>query len=351
MACWRIVRALVDSAELKRAIDRVMFASPNDWSHLCNRVRLSVRDAVLHIDVFSGDAWSRVSLEVVEATPGQVIVPSKPFQQFVRNCADGCEVAIRGELGAVLIDSATARMRLETFPLETWTPEISPSNDRANDVPLIVLDGVRRILYAAHPSDPLLQCVRWGDGHVAVSDHYRLAMCTENLGLETFLLPATLWRHVLRNVRDSLKITLDENVVRFDTEGAIYVALRALVRYPDRARLIRATSRHHLIFDKIAFKQTLGGTSFMDPDGKICVDYHGDSTASLHSTRGGFGNVRGRIAATGSFDGTLILDVTSLNDVLAQIQGSEIRFHIEDAHSPVVVVEGNVTHVMVPYEA
>jgi DNA polymerase III sliding clamp (beta) subunit (PCNA family) len=327
----------------------MIFASSEDWRKHQIEIQATSENR-LHLSTSTGQVWSFTDVAAEVELPGVVVVPAKPFVTFVERSVGERVTLLVGESELkVSTKSSDLRLRLRSeYPAHASTPQFSPRSSAT--VPSAHIRKIQRILSAASSKDPVLRCVRWGDGHLVACDRYRLSMLDGDYGLETFFLPAPIWSILIDRINEEVMVSTSDRFVEVVTESARYLIAQQSEGFHDISYLVRATSPYDLKFSPKELMTFVRNIEFIDVDThRIAIHYQGKTTAEIRAKHHTIGTASARLAASGSFRGSLTLPVVTLTNILDHFSSTEVCLMISSKSDSIVIVDKDITHLIQPY--
>ncbi len=321
-----------------------------------NRLSIAATNLDIAITHFVG---SKIEKE------GAITVPARLMQDFIGNLPDS---VINFELNDNKLHITTDQynstingISAEDFPV---MPAISAGVSWS--VPTAELKkALSQVVFAASSDDarPVLTGVYFGnsDGRVniAATDSYRLAEAklSKTKNEINFLLPASAAQDLLRIINDSdseVKITHDEQQVRFEAGDITLVARLIEGNYPDYRKLIPSKFSTVAKLKRTDFLNIAKVSSLFarESAGSITINADKDSSKiSINAVASQLGENTASADAHVTADGEVTLNSRYLIDALNAFTGDEIEFCFNGKLEPCILrsaAEPDYLHLIMP---
>jgi DNA polymerase-3 subunit beta len=331
-----------DRKTLANALKTVTVPAANGHLAILGGVHIEAAKAAATLTSTNLDLTIAVDIEVDVDKPGIVIVPTRLLSGIVDKAA-GDIVSIEATDDSATIESGSTVATLRTLRVEDWPKTPNAEGERfelgAND-----LDRINRTLHAVAQGDavknrPGLGGVHFVGNQAVGVDPHRLAVAQLGVdGLPGMTVPLEVMRRVLKASPEGVTMTFDERSVTFDGGGICWTSRLVVGEFVNWEPLIRKESAHELTVPRAAIVDALDRVSlFAEGDLTHPVDLHREgNTLRLSAASVDVGDICDEIECGGDWTEPLRFHDRFLADLLAAVDGDEVKFEIEDALKPIV---------------
>lgn len=315
-------------------------------------VLLTADAGELTMQATNGDQMVVTSLPVGVESEGQVVVPAKMLDGFVRTLSGAVEIASRDE-HQVNISAGASSFDLRTIVVEQW-----PHFEEIDAEPIDLGEhwqGIGRTLWAEAPVDDKAStghCVRFDTDAVAV-------VCGKSLssygipGLKASASVPISFMNTLQRavVADAITAQFGERTVAFESGRTRWMTRTTTDAYPEWRKLLRDTSPCEITVATADLLKAISRSALLPEESgfrRIELRQLGDELV-LTTTGADIGTITDVIPCTGTYDGQMIsLKISLLKDFVTNAEDTEITFELMDAYHHVRTTKGEWIGVIMP---
>lgn len=308
----------------------------------------------LHLEAFKGgkltctgtnlDLTVTLDIDADVTVPGVVILPGRLFAGLVDKAAsDTITLIVEHEHATIEAGKTVATLR--TLRVEDW-PKVHTADGERFELHALDVERLSHVLHAVQTDAkklsgrPALGGVHFAGNTAEATDSYRLAIA--QLGCEDLpgrIVPLDVINRVVKASPGGVTLTFDNRSVTFDSADSNTTWTSTLIpaEFPKTEQLIRKESKHALTVNRHVLADALSRVRLLaDGDETHPVDLTPEGMLlRLSATSVDVGDIYDEVACTGDWGQPIRFHDRYLADLLANHDGDEITFELDDPLKPV----------------
>lgn len=338
-----------EASTLARALKLVLpFATGTLASY--HGVRLTADAGALQLEATNGDQKVTTSITCNIAHEGQVVVPARVLEGFIRSVTGAVELAV--EDAKLVVRAGASHLDLRTIERAEW-PVFSGLDSPEFDL-TPYWSGIKRVMWAEAPAGDAAatgHCIRFAENHVVVACGNALASFDVPKLNAAMNVPLSFMVPLERSVEGEISGCFGDRLASFRSGATEWITRSIADSYWDWQRLIRADSPHSLVVSKADLLTSLSRTGLLPEDSgfrRMTMTRLGDELV-LAATGPDVGTITDVITCEGTYeDDPIILSIDRLKSLANNTTNDEITFEILDRWHSIVVRDDDWTALIMP---
>lgn len=370
------MKLIVDKAVLQQALSNSRGIVENrNTIPILGHILLAVKSDQLTLKVTDLEIELVESIHVKGEEDGQCTVPAGLLYDIIRKMPDGVEITLeaKNETGRMTIKAGGSNFALGTLPASDF-PEMTDDGmehgfkiaakqfksllDHTNfaistDEARYFLNGVF-MHHTTAEGEPVLRCVAT-DGHRLA--RYQVERPEGAEGMPEIIIPKKAVQEIRKlldqHQQETIQLRLSNTKIKVEFDKMQLTSKLIDGKYPNYEQVIPKGHPHVVNIQRQTFASAVDRVAIMAIDRTRAIKLHFQAEQlSIHAQNQEAGSATEDV--TISFDGgnlNIGFNARYLLDIIGQTEGSELKIHLKDQGSPVIILDSKddqVLYVLMP---